>query len=336
MNLPLANYKEEQKQFQELIEDLSSKRILMFKGESGSGKTRLVEWCISQIPSHMRYLSVQLRSSDTTISHILYRLGRSIGWDRLNTFTQHIATLSKKVEIEGNNWRLEIREHLDKLLQVENLERRKHFRDSITNAWFEDAKTFHTPILLILDTYEEATSELDQWFCQYFLPWIVDIYSVRVLVAGQTVPQQSSDWSYCCNYSPLKGVHDAEAWLPVAYAMGREIASIDYLAGACAMANGNPSKILDFIRILPETHRPLNPSQTIANKRRRWRENMIQGFSLLDLHELCFDFYVDFESIGESNNLRAKILGLFSFMEKRGRLPELIARCRELRADLDW
>ena len=113
MNLPLANYQDERAQFQKLLEPTSTQRILMFQGESGSGKTRLLEWCIEQVPTHMRYLSVQLRGNDTSAAHILYRLGRKIGWERLNTFTQHIATLVQEPKTNDHRLFLEMRSYLN-------------------------------------------------------------------------------------------------------------------------------------------------------------------------------------------------------------------------------
>lgn len=336
MNLPLANYQNEQAQFQELLDPISAQRILMFQGESGSGKSRLLEWCVEQVPSHMRYLSVQLRGSDTTAAHILYRLGRKIGWERLNTFTQHIATLVQKPKTNDHHLFLEIRSHLNDLLQKTEPELRKQHQASLTDAWFADVMTFRSPLLLILDTYEQRTTELDQWFNQHFLPWVADTSSVRVLVAGQSVPEQSSDWRHCCNTHELIGVHDARAWLPIAHAMGRKVTSLDYLAGACAMAKGNPSQILNFIRLLPKIAQPTNPGKTMAINRVRWRQNMVENFELLDIRELCFDFAIEYENLGESNNLRAKVLALITYMEHRGRLAELIDRCRELRSWLNW
>ncbi|MCP4421918.1 MAG: ATP-binding protein [Chloroflexi bacterium] len=336
MNLPLANYQDEQAQFQKLLEPTSTQRILMFHGESGSGKSRLLEWCVEQVPTHMRYLSVQLRGSDTNAAHILYRLGRSIGWERLNTFTQHIAHLLQTPEANGQRTFPEMRRHLSGLLQKAEPSLRKQHRASVTDAWFADVTTFRSPLLLILDTYEKRTTELDQWFSQQFLPWVADTSAMRVLVAGQNVPEQSSDWRHCCSIHQLQGVHDAQAWLPIARAMGRDVASLEYLAGACAMAKGNPSQIVEFIKLLPKTAQPTKPEQRIANKRVRWRKNMNENFELIDIRELCYDFSIDYENLGGSGILREKVMGLITFMEKRGRLDELIDRCRELRPRLEW
>ena len=139
MTLTIANYQEEQAQFNALLEPTSARRILMYQGESGCGKTHLVEWCIEQVPAHMRYLSVQLRGSDTTAAHIFYRLGRSIGWDRLSTFNQHIANLVQKPAANNQAWSLEMRRHLDGLLQKSEPAVRKQHRATITDAWFADA-----------------------------------------------------------------------------------------------------------------------------------------------------------------------------------------------------
>lgn len=335
--LPLANYTEEQAHFQELLDRNSRQRILMFQGESGAGKTRLLEYCVDSIPSHIAYLSIQLRGQDTTAMNVFYRLGRRVGWERLQNFTQQVAVLMNSPHAHTDLiWRHGLRQHLQSIMQIESVTDQKDRRAVLTDALFADLQAFQTPRLLIFDTYEQATTELDEWFSSHFLPWVSDTDSLRVLVAGQKLPEESADWRHCCNIHKLDGIRDAQAWLPVAHAMGRTVPSLDYLAGACAMADGNPSKILDFVRLLPVTGEMRQPQQTIAETRTQLRRSMVDRFEDQDLRDLCFDFNIDYENLGHSDNKRAKVIAIIEYMDHRARLPELVIQCKELRPGMEW
>lgn len=337
MEIPLANYEEQQQHFLGLLDPRARNHILMFQGESGSGKTRLLESCIRAVPAYIPYLSVQLRGSATTTAHLFYRLGRRVGWARLPAFTRQVAALCGMPHQGGDAaWQLDIRQHLERTLQVEDLSARRQRGNSLTDAWFADAHTFQTPLLLILDTYEDATVEFNQWFSQQFLPWIADSQTVRVLVAGQKVPELSSDWRHCCSYHRLTGVHEAAAWLPVAQAMGRQVHSLDYLAGACAAFRGNPGKILEFIQLLPQTGGAAQPQQTVAQARSQLRRGIEAHFNLGDIRGLCFDLSIRYEDVGGSENLTEKVIALIEYVERHGRLAELTDLCRELRPRVTW
>ncbi len=338
MDKPLANYDKEQELFQQLLSQQSRSHILMFYGESGSGKSHLLRHCLAQAPPHVGYLSVQLRGSDTNTGHIFTRLGRRIGWDRLPGFTQEVARLAGSPQSHTDlAWRNQIDRHLQTLLQTEDVAERKQRRQSLTNAWFADAGVFRTPFLLALDTYEQATTELEEWFTGQFLPWVADVDSLRVMVAGQKVPPESADWEYCCVRHELRGVADAEAWLPVAEEMGYQVPSKDYLAGACFAVDGNPSKIWELIQSLPKTTRPSRTQKRILIDRSILRRNLADYFDNADLHDICFDLKLDYQKVMPSGKThREHIIALIEYIERRGRYPELAALCQEMRPNLDW
>ena len=337
MKLPLANYKKEQEQFQALLDPQNPQRILMFQGESGAGKTRLLEHCMSQVPAHISYLSIQMRGQDTTELDVFYRFGRRIGWDLLPTFVRQVAKFSSNPDAHKDiTWRYELRQHLQTIMYLESLVKQKKILEMLTDALFADLHRFQTPCLLVFDTYEKATPELDKWFSHQFLTSVADTNNVYVLIAGTELPIQSADWGYCCSYHELRGILDAEAWLPVAQAMGRKFPSIDYLAGVCDVLKGNPHKILAYLRTLPSTNSTKQqPAQTIASSRSRLRQNMGKYFQGIELEELCFDFNIDYDDL-TGKEKKGKIIALIKYMESRGRLPELIAQCKALRPKVDW
>lgn len=333
MQYPIANYAVERQQFTQLLDDNGRLRILMLQGESGTGKTCLLENCLANVPPQMHALSVQLRGKDTSVAEIFNRLGRRIGWQKLPKLSTQLSTFAGDDAI---NWQSNVSKQLRTALQLPDLNRRRQNIIDVTDALFTDVQNLATPTLLAIDTYEQATTELDNWFNAQFLPWIADTDRVRVLVAGQKVPQISSDFRHCASRYELKGIADAEAWLPIAQALGHEIPSIDFLAGVCAAFQGNPSNILKFIRLQPRTAVSAQPGQTVSINRVYLRQQMTTLFDLQDLRVLCFDLDVDYENIGESGRKEDKVIGLITFMQRRGRLPELVSLLRMMRPNVEW
>lgn len=309
----------------------------MFHSEPDSDTTWLLDTCIRTVPAHMTLLRVQLRENAIDIAELFCRLGRRVGWESLPNFTRQVAALNGVFhQYSEINWQLDVRHQLNRLFQGENPIYRRQLNNSLTDAWFVDANSFQKPLLLILDTYEDATIEFDQWFSQQFLPWIADSQTVRVLVAGQKVPELSSDWRHCCSYHHLTGVHEAADWLPVAQAMGRQVPSLNYLVPACAAFRGNPGKILEFIQLFPQTGGVAQPQQAAAQVRAQLRRRIEAHFNLTDIRGLCFDLSIRYEDVGGSENLTEKVIALIEYVERHGRLAELTDLCRELRPKVAW
>lgn len=68
--------------------------------------------------------------------------------------------------------------------------------------------------------------------------------------------------------------------------------------------------------------------------REHFRKNMENSFGMSDLRALVFDLQENFDAF--EGNLSDRIIAVIQHFEKRGRLPELIAKCEELRPLLDW
>jgi len=67
----------------------------------------------------------------------------------------------------------------------------------------------------------------------------------------------------------------------------------------------------------------------------RLRQNLAKHFSEEEIRTLCFDMGVDYENlpaIGKENKAREFIV----YLERCGRLPELVENCRELRPSSSW
>jgi hypothetical protein len=60
-----------------------------------------------------------------------------------------------------------------------------------------------------------------------------------------------------------------------------------------------------------------------------------EHFNKSELQTLCFDMDVDYDDLnGENKSDKAR--ELIAFCERRQIVPDLVARCRELRPKVEW
>lgn len=256
MTTPLADYVQERQAFESLLRPECQEHILLFKGQSGCGKTTLLTYCQEQVPQDMSHVSIQLRGSAVGMAEIFYRSGRVLTWERLPSFTAQVADMQKipKVQID-HNWLAGIRNQINVVLNVENLTDREQRRTTLTEAWFSDLDSFVQPVLLLFDTYEQATTEVQDWISGPLLSRTACCEQVRVLIAGKEVPDRNNiEWGHCCVHRQLYGVPEARHWLPVVQAMRRQLPldqPLTWLAGVCYALKGDPSEIMKAIERLP-------------------------------------------------------------------------------------
>ncbi|MCB9419181.1 MAG: AAA family ATPase [Ardenticatenaceae bacterium] len=76
-------------------------------------------------------------------------------------------------------------------------------------------------------------------------------------------------------------------------------------------------------------------SNLTAQERIDLRLKINDYFSVDELRTLCFDLYVDYVGLPGDGKIE-KILELISYLERRGRLEELLSRCRQVRSNVSW
>jgi len=339
MHLPLANYTAEKAEFQNLLQPNSDQRVLMFHGESGSGKSTLLRNCKSSIPAHIPHVTLDLKGRGMNAEYLFYKLGHRAGWERVTAVTQQIAAWQDTPHAyDQPAWQNGIQNHLRQIFTTVDAEQKSERQAILTERWFEDTQSFQTPFLLLIDTYEKATDEWDVWFSQHFLPWVGETESVRVLLAGTHVPEPSIEWSDCSHQMELRGVAEANAWLPVAEAMGRRVDSFDFLKGACAMANGDPAMILQFIEGMPRSNGTVQSTPTAAPTldRRKLLPLLQNSFSGNELRTLCFFLDLDYDDELSGTNKQTKLIELIRFVERQNRTIEFLSLLREERPREDW
>lgn len=255
--MTFANYRVEREAFRSLFLDDCKKRILLFTGKSGIGKSALLQTCRGDHSTSRASIGFELRNTKLDIEEILSRSSLSIGSERLPKFSQCMSVQTEKKQhislsnVSQKGQSNSIAVTLNSPLQTELALR----QSSLTYAWFDDIKNLDFPYVMVFDNFESATSEVSEWLTGTFLPRTVYCNNLRVVIAGQTVPEPGiEDWSEYHALHELYGVKDARDWMPVVTALGKVIPSshpIEWMAGTCNALKGRPAEIMAVIEALP-------------------------------------------------------------------------------------
>jgi hypothetical protein len=253
----MADYEAPRSAFEQLFQPECGHPILLLRGTSGSGKTTLLAHCCAQIPSAIIHVPIQLRGSAVSVSEIFSRAGKILSWARLPQFTDRIANLEGVPSVKiDRNWISGINNRIIAVLHAEKEGDREQRRATLTEAWFDDLAALEQPILMLFDTFEHASGEVQDWLSGPFLARVVRTFRVRVIVAGQFVPDMNNiEWGVQAKLHDLYGVLDACHWMPVIEKMRRRIpfASPEvWFAGVCHALKGKPDAIMKVIQGLPE------------------------------------------------------------------------------------
>jgi len=252
----LADYETERHAFKTLLQEDCPERILLLHGKSGSGKTTLISHCKKTIPEAIPCIPIELKESTVNIAEIFYLSGRCLDWKNLTNFTDHVAYLQGMAHVQiDHNFIRGINNRINVAIHAESQIDRDHRRAALTEAWFNDLEAFDRPVLFIIDTYEKGTTEVQRWINGPFLARTAMVNQVRVLIAGQSIPDANNIvWGQCSITQRLIGVPEAHHWLPVVKTMNRYIPGVDplsWLAGVCHALKGQPDEIMKIIEALP-------------------------------------------------------------------------------------
>lgn len=256
MTIPLADYQDERHAFDLLLHSECEKRILMFWGDSGSGKTTLLDICREQAMNTLPCVNINLKGGAVNIAEIFARAGGKLGWERLSNFALQVAEFQGGTQVKiDSNWLTGINNRINVTLRVDKPDEQEQRRAALTEALFADIRTFNQPVLFILDTFEQAATEVQDWIGGPFLARVEQVKQARTLVAGQTLPDEKNiDWGYCCRTRHLLGVPEAKHWMPVVEALKKHIPfgeAETWLAGVCHALKGRPKDIMQVIERLP-------------------------------------------------------------------------------------
>jgi hypothetical protein len=255
MTTLLANYEDERQAFEALLEPACQTRILLLRGASGCGKTTLLTYYQQRVPPSWLCVAIQLRGNAVSIAEIFYRAGRGLTWKHFPTFMTQVTDFQGLPTVQIDHNQISgIANRITVALATSNAADRGQRQTALTDAWFDDLSRFQRPVLLLFDTYNDAITEVQDWLSGPFLARAEQTKLVRVVIAGQHVPDRHNiEWGHRCTLRQLYGVREAKHWMPVVQNMQRCIPFDDpetWLAGVCHALEGDPQKIMKVIESL--------------------------------------------------------------------------------------
>ncbi|HSS49809.1 MAG TPA: ATP-binding protein [Thermoanaerobaculia bacterium] len=252
----LANYDSERQLFAELLVPSSPKRILLFQGESGIGKSTLLRSCAELIPASAKFIPIELRGAAVSISEIFYRFAGRLDWTQLENFCHQLVAMEPAVATTlDRNHLTGIRNQINITLSSQGLIDRSERIAALTEALFRDLESLHNLVVLTFDTFDNASTEASEWLSGPLLERMARTKNARVVIAGKTVPNINNiEWGAFCEIRMLSGIVAADPWLAIIEKLRKIIphhSGGGWMSGVCDALNGNPAKIMQVIEGLP-------------------------------------------------------------------------------------
>lgn len=335
MTKPLANYITPQTLFSQLLTSQANSNILLLQGKSGSGKSRLIEHCLTRT-SNVPSLLFQLQRGGETIASLLTTLGRTCGWEKLPRFVETAVILLEHPPGKATDplWLQGMHRHLRDVGRIGDIDSRLSRYQLLTDAWFADAAQFDTPLLLAVDGYENASTLFDRWFCHDFLHQVAHSNAVKLIVGGQTIPATQPGLPVLAE--TLTGIHQPEEWIAWAVEVGFAPPPPAAMGLITRLLKGNPSQIIEAIYSEFQQAASHDPEMWQPEQRRRFRKMMIDAFNLSELMDICTDLGVDYENLPQHQQKNGLVRELIADSRRNGRFPELLQLCQSERPHLAW
>ena len=192
----LANRTDELAFFLKMVQGQNDRRILLIQAESGYGKTGLMGRFADQCPRETIAVRLDLKAAGGLgIAYVFYRIRKALATQPFSAYEAAIGRFLRPGEVEIRNNDLSGDQSLIQVVLQGSSEQERQFRlQQVQSAFFKDLQQCKLPIVFILDTFNGATPELQDWIAGSFLMEVADNDRLYGVVAGQVVPEPSIEW----------------------------------------------------------------------------------------------------------------------------------------------
>ncbi len=207
---PIANRKPELEIFTQILRGSRIQRILLIKASAGLGKTELLqEFKVESFLNDIRAISIDLKRTEQGIPFFLKSIYQELEQENFQQFTNCLSSiLGGQINLESET----ILEILENALNVDTNLRKTRF-ERVKKAFFTDLKAISKPMVFLIDTFDQAESEMKGLIEEDFLKAAVGGHQLVIVVAGREVPDHNNiEWGECSHFSELQAIEKPEDW----------------------------------------------------------------------------------------------------------------------------
>jgi len=241
-------------QLMEQMVQQQTPQILLIRAPRGFGRRKLWKKFVekySSVPDmHCIPISLQVAARKGR-RHLLDSVSLRLG----KQYFPNLETTQK------NYWQKE-EEFLKYMPEQINIEddRNNPFKQHLSRLWTEVTQTFFTDlqqlnqqVVIFLDEFEEATSDLQDWIRGDFLLGAIATPRLAIVIAGDSVPDATIEWDDYCNNLDLQEIRDVAAWYQYCQERGWQHLSQEEVEGKVKEAQGHPANVANSLKLLAET-----------------------------------------------------------------------------------
>ena len=249
----LANRCNELKCCCRITDDYAPKRIVFLKGESGYGKTELLENVIQSSPSEIIKIPIDLKGAESGIWYFYNKICEELLGEKFTEFMNNFPWQEASMVNVENNKLIGRNNYISINSDDKNQLNSRHLRDKDLNILrkycFRSLDGINERILFIIDCFEKAPHELKFEININFLKKVINDSNLTVIVAGRQTPSKSIEISGLDKHSLkvfLDKITDPNEWFQYTQDKGLSL-TIDEVKSIVRNCDGIPCDIVNDI-----------------------------------------------------------------------------------------
>lgn len=210
--LHLANQIDHLECFEKIITGQVSEQILLIQSPSGFGKSTLLRRFNHECQEKkFLVVPIPLKGADIGLPFLFDCVFQELGQEYFPNFAEKLEPMVGRGVNISKNWTFG-RQQIEIALNVDEATQKYHLME-LQQAFFLDLSRISGRIVFLIDTFEVAPIEIQNWIESELLRATRRISHLSVVVAGQNIPDSTNIyWGDFCLCLKLKPIEDDEAW----------------------------------------------------------------------------------------------------------------------------
>lgn len=250
--MPLIDRQETLDLFKQLMQSEGELRILRLIGEAKLGKTHLVTRVFPDLAKEdfqARCCVIDLRNKTQEIGDVLHNMYRLLGGESL--FPDYYSCYRE--------WLHRPRVNLQRVISFlstmrinspDSTNEQKIMIRDLTDGFANDLQNLNQqPIVLLFDAVEQADDYTQAWIIDNLLMQLAQIDHVRIVLAGQSIPEPAGNYAMKCFSYELLPIQDEEAYIHYCKQVGAVLEE-QSIRDIAQVLDYNPGLFVD--RVIPK------------------------------------------------------------------------------------